>query len=135
MNSMEYIDSNFSEDWDKNGIYCWSMRIFDSLEFVERNSEHICLVDRKFSDGSIINIEFRKYVNKFGNERFIMFSADDGMDSHFGGKKLVVHITDESFFGKFCDGMLEHGEISEEFHDILLNSITPNEAKELDELL
>ena len=39
------------------------------------------------------------------------------------------------FFRKFCDGMLECGEISEEYHDILVGAIIPIEVSELDELL
>lgn len=135
MEMAEEIDSNFVEGWDKNGVHCWSMHTFDSLEFVENNSEHICLVDRKFSDGRVKSFEFRKYVNKFGNERFIMFDADDGMNSQFEGKKLNIHITDGDFFRKFCDGMLGCGEISEEYHDILVEAIIPIEISELDELL
>ena len=135
MEMVEEIDSNFVDGWDKNGVHCWSTHTFDSLEFVENNSEHICLVDRKSSDGRVKSFEFRKYVNKSGNERFIMFDADSGMDSQFEGKKLNVHITDGAFFRKFCDGMLKCGEISEAYHDILVGAIIPIEISELDELL
>ena len=135
METADEIDSDFINGWDRNGIHCWSMHIFDSLEFVENNSEHICLVDRKFSDGNVKNFEFRKYVNKFGDERFIMFDADSGMDSQFERKKLVAHITDGIFFRKFCDRLLECGEIAENHHDIMVKAITPIEVSELDELL
>lgn len=135
MEIAEAIDQDIVDGWDKDGIHCWSMHKMDSLEFVEKNSEHVCLVDRTFSDGKVINMEFRKYTNKFGNERFIMFDADDGMESQLSGNQLNVHITDGNCFRRFCDGMLECGEISAELHDVLVESITPSEASELDEIL
>ena len=128
------MDSDIVEGWDKNGVHCWSMHMFDSIEFVESNSERICLVDRKFNDGRIENFEFRKYLNKFGDERFVMFSSEDGMSSRFERRKLCINITDGNFFRKFCDELLEFGEISEKSHDILVESIIPSEAAELDVL-
>lgn len=135
METVEPIDSHFVDGWDKNGVHCWTMHSFDSLEYVENASEHICLVERKMPSGILKCFEFRKYTNKYGDERFLMFDVDNGMESEFGGKNhLNVHITDSDFFRRFCNGLFDCGEITEEYRDILLDSIEKSELKELDEL-
>lgn len=118
---MEPLDESFIEGWDEHGIHCWSAHRFDSIDYIEQRSEHIAVVDRTLTDGAISSFNFRRYTNRYGDERFVMICIDDG-DVVFEHKHLTVWITDREFFEDFVKLMWEYGEIDETDYRILIES-------------
>lgn len=118
------LDSEMRKGWDRNGIYCWSLHLFSSLEFVENNTEHILLLTRRFQDGREINQEFRRYLNSDGKMRFLAIMSDDMViDAVIGAKPIHAYITDPDFFAQFIEGMRKENEISEEDYGILKKAL------------
>lgn len=123
---MGFLDENIVEGWDRHGIHCWSLHSFDSFKFIEVNSTHIALVDRTMSDGispsgTVVPFNFRKYVNRCGDERFVMVCIDDD-DVIYDGGAVRAWITDKNFFKSFCDEMLKGNEIEWVDYAVLMES-------------
>lgn len=117
----KYIDYDMPEDWDAHGIGCWSLHVFESWEFVEKRSQHISLTERHYSDGHDDLLNFRKYLNRHDEPRYLMVEAKRCFENPH--KKVTAYLTDEKFFRSFVDGMLKYGEIDEVDHDEILSNL------------
>lgn len=119
-------DYEYNCDWDLHGVHCWSCKYFPSYSFIEKRTVHIACVERRMIDDRIVNFNFRKYVNRFKQERFVMIDIDE-LDL-MNDTQTHVYITDGDFFRLFCEQMLKTREITKEYYDVLIESIGPAES-------